>query len=258
MPSFFLNGTTVETGERMIGSNCQIKSPEFSHALDVFAAAGSDLRVSTTAHNSARFTYVSPAGTFLHTAFKDNYEKVRYTPYDCKPGRRCEHVVDGGYLDNSGAITAAEIVKAIQNRATDPSSPHIPVEPHVIVISYRKEPPPFAVPERWLNEVLSPVRAIMATRGARADLAVGQVAPQTDAQVIDFRLVQRQGTIPMPLGWLLSLHTRSAIDAQVGGSAKENHDSMVTVVNILQSTIRPDQTQSEAAAAPAMKEMNYQ
>ena len=91
MPSFFLNGTTVETGQRMIGSNCRIAAPELSDALDDFDAAGLDLPVTTTALNSARFTYVSPAGTFHR-----NPGGYPASPYKCEPGKRCEHVVDGG------------------------------------------------------------------------------------------------------------------------------------------------------------------
>jgi hypothetical protein len=257
MPSFFLNGTTVETGERMIGSNCRITTGEFRNALDVFTAAGSDLRVSTTAHNSARFTYVSPAGTFVHTAYTDG-KNDQYTPYQCKVGARCEHVVDGGYLDNSGAITASEILQAIQSRleARPPDAPQLDIDPYVIIISYTKDPPDPPASERWLNESLSPVRALLSTRGARADLAVSQIGPQTDAQVITFRLVQRKGTVPMPLGWLLSLHTRSAIDAQVGDDAPENREPMRQVAQALSSVVRPDMVQRSAAAAPAVKEMS--
>ncbi len=252
MPSFFLNGTTVETGERMIGSNCQVRSPEFSHALDAFTAAGSDLRVSTTAHNSARFTYVSPAGTFLRTRYKDDQG---YDPYRCDSGARCEHVVDGGYLDNSGGITAAEIVKAIQNRSKDPGAPHIAVEPYVLVISFATEPPEQASSVRWVNEVLSPVRALLNTRGARAVLAIGQIGHQTGARVIDFHLVQRRNTVPIPLGWLLSLYTRGAIDAQMGPDAKENGPAMKQVSDLLKGGIHADPTQEGAAAAPAVQEI---
>ncbi len=254
MPSFFLNGTTVETGERMIGSNCRITSSEFRNALDVFAAAGSDLRVSTTAHNSARFTYVSPAGTFRRTAYTDG-RNDQYSPYDCKAGDRCEHVVDGGYLDNSGAITAAEILETLQHHLRDLNAPRIAIDPHVIIISFEKDPPARAASERWLDESLSPVRALMSTRGARADLAVSRIGPQTGAHVIDFHLVQRPHTIPMPLGWLLSLHTRTLIDAQVGDGAQENKEAMRQVADALKTTALPDAVQRSAAAAPMVKEI---
>jgi len=245
MPSFFLNGTAVETGERMIGSNCRITPAEFSDALDVFDAVGYDLRVSSTAHNSARFTYVSPAGTV-----RRNPRGYPQSSYDCRPGGRCEHVVDGGYFDNSGAVTAAEVVNVIRRAAAQSG---VAVTPYVLVIRYTPENPPPAQPERWANEVLSPVRALLNTRGSRAVLAVGQLTPITEAPVVQFRLVQYPKTVPMPLGWLLSLHTRSAIDAQMGPDAKENGPAMKEIAALLQRPALADPVQQGAAAAPAVE-----
>jgi hypothetical protein len=74
--------------------------------------------LSTAAHMSARFTYVSPAGRFPDGT----------------------HVVDGGYFENSGATTALEILMrikeycAVQN-ITD-------VDPKVIMISNNPRRPP--------------------------------------------------------------------------------------------------------------------
>ena len=247
LPSLFLNATTVETGQRIIGSNCRIEAQEFSDALDVFAATGSDLRVSTTALNSARFTYVSPAGTVRRNPLGNPQ-----SPYACEPEARCEHVVDGGYFDNSGAITAAEIVEVIHARSR---ARNVTVTPYVLVIRYTPQEPPPAEPERWINEILSPVRTLLNTRGSRAVLAVAQLAPQTGARVLAFDLVQYPNTVPMPLGWLLSLHTRTAIDAQMGRDAKENGTEMAAVAEALQQTALADPIQQEAAAAPAVDRM---
>jgi hypothetical protein len=249
MPSFFFNGTAVETGARMVGSNCRLtpEAPELSNVLDAFEAAGADLRVSTTAHNSARFTYVSPAGTFLRNPLSEGQ-----SPYDCELGKRCEHVVDGGYFDNSGAITAAEIVNVISRRAKKNG---VAITPYVLVIRYARLNPRPVSPELWANEVLSPLRALLNARGSRAVLAVKQLTPQTTAQVIQFRLVQYPDTVPMPLGWLLSLHTRGAIDAQMGPKAEENGPAMAQVAAHLQRVALPDPTQQSAEAAPAVARM---
>jgi len=248
MPSFFLNGTAVETGQRMIGSNCRIGEPELADALDVFDAGGFDLRVSTTAHNSARFTYVSPAGTFLR-----NPRGYPASSYGCKPGARCEHVVDGGYFENSGAVTAAEIVNLIGRRAKQNG---IAIAPWVLVIRYTPKYPAPVASERWLNESLSPVRALLSTRNSRGVLAVAQLTPQTQAPVMDFTLIQYPNTVAMPLGWLLSLHTRGSIDAQMGPDAKENGPAMAKLAALLRRPALPDTTQQSAASAPAVQRMN--
>ena len=245
MPSFFFNGTTVETGSRLIGSNLRITPAEFSDALDVYDASGADLRVSTSAHNSARFSYLSPAGTVVRGA-----RPYKVSTFDCKPGERCEHVIDGGYFDNSGAITAAEVANVIRNTAK------LPVQPYVIVIDYAARFPAPPTSERFLNETLSPVRGLANARGARAVLAVTQLAPQIGSDhVIDFRLTQYPNTVPLPLGWLLSLATRGEIDAQVGRDSKYNVASMKQVAGLIQRPLLADKVQIDAASAPAVQEM---
>jgi hypothetical protein len=161
-------------------------------------------------------------------------------------------VVDGGYFDNSGAVTAAEIVDVIRHQSARNG---VAVSPWVLVIRYTPKNPPLATPERWANEVLSPVRALLNTRGSRAVLAVKQIRPQTGGQVISFDLVQYPNTVPMPLGWLLSLHTRGAIDAQMGRDTKENGKAMADIAMLLQSPAQADPTQQGAAAAPAVQQM---
>jgi len=63
----------------------------FLDSLDALHLLGKDVRASTAAHNSARFTYVSPAGDF---------------------GNSNGSVIDGGYYGNYGALSALEIARA--------------------------------------------------------------------------------------------------------------------------------------------------
>ena len=85
VPLLLLNATTVEGGRRALISPLPVRPREFPDTVDVRAAIGRPLSNSTAAHLSARFMYVSPAGT------------VR-TPDDEVAG----HLVDGGYFENSG------------------------------------------------------------------------------------------------------------------------------------------------------------
>ncbi|HTD52565.1 MAG TPA: hypothetical protein VK780_06040, partial [Thermoanaerobaculia bacterium] len=95
-PSLFLNGTEVETGRRVIFSPIRIEpsatSPAtqefvFKNARDGLDLLGGDLPVSGAVLMSARFTYVSPAGTI-------------------RDDKSIHRIVDGGYFENSGAATA--------------------------------------------------------------------------------------------------------------------------------------------------------
>ena len=62
----------------------------FIDSLDALHVLGNDVRASTAAHNSARFMYISPAGDL---------------------GSAHGSVIDGGYFENFGALSALEIAR---------------------------------------------------------------------------------------------------------------------------------------------------
>src|SRR6266480_3317359 len=191
VPSLFLNGTSVESGNRIIASNILIDA-NFLEATD---ATGKllpvsqhierrhpkiDMPLSTAAHMSARFTYVSPAGRFAPDG---------------------THVVDGGYFENSGAATALDILRQVNNELRQNAELRA-IIPQIIMISNnplgvasgsrdltmtkqalknvartaaaeaaRREPGTF------LEDALAPIYSLLATREARgeyAQRAIGQ------------------------------------------------------------------------------------
>ncbi len=90
-PILLLNATHEETGERIITAPVKIERDVFLDSLDALHLLGGDVRASTAAHNSARFTYVSPAGDL---------------------GNHNGFVIDGGYFENYGALSALELSRA--------------------------------------------------------------------------------------------------------------------------------------------------
>lgn len=201
-PLLFLNSTEVENGRRLIFSPIRIRpdagSPEtslsyFKNAGDGIDLLGGDLPVSAAVHMSARFTYVSPAGTIRA---KDGVHRV----------------VDGGYFENSGAATASEILEYLQSDS-NPQSGRL--SPHVILITHTEK----ALPNgQILSEELSPVRAIFATRVARGEHAVEELRGAAGEAWTEFSLQTDQG-VPLPLGWLLSAQARRAIDEAIDSPA---------------------------------------
>ena len=256
LPSLFLNSTSVERGNRIIASNCDVGDGQIPDATDLFATLGRDLRLSTAAHNSARFTYVSPAGSM----------------HDPKSGRLLGHVVDGGYFENSGAATAADLIAILQkNQNARPFTIHlilIKFEERVSDASERCATHPMAAPgpARSLNETLSPLRALLATRGARGVQAYAE-AMRLPVVPHQFILTQASKGIVLPLGWLLSGRTRNAIDLQIGPTilpgldcalvpfVEKNRDELLAISQMLnpaQVKIVPrevDTVQQEASAS---------
>jgi succinate dehydrogenase hydrophobic anchor subunit len=95
-PALLLNATHQETGRRIITSHIKIERDAFLDSYDALQVLGSDVRLSTAAHNSARFTYISPAGDLVGPA---------------KPNENQGYVIDGGYFENYGAETALELAR---------------------------------------------------------------------------------------------------------------------------------------------------
>lgn len=247
MPSLFLNGTIVETGQRIVASNLRLdredgQGTELANTADLFDAIGADVRVSTAVDNSTRFTYVGPAATLIRAKGGENSGSL----VDCEPGRRCEHVVDGGYFENSGSATISDILQVI-SRSKYASR----VRPHVIFINFTHEVPPPIVTTRRANEVLSPVRALLSVRGGHADLAQEELQEQvTPANYTRFLLVQPRKGATFPLGWLLADRTRNLMDAQMGPKSAQNGANVMRIATLLgqQNAVRRDLVQELAAA----------
>ncbi len=96
-PALFLNGTHVESGKRVVTSPLAVTMRHFDDAFDFFALHGREIRLSTAALNAARFPYVTPAGLMRAV-----------------DGTARGHIADGGYFENYGAETGAEVLRAVR------------------------------------------------------------------------------------------------------------------------------------------------
>ena len=244
-PLLLLNATHQESGRRLIASHVTIDQEIFLDAFDLHVLAEADIRASTAAHNSARFTYVSPAGALrnLH-------------------GERRGHVIDGGYFENFGAVTAAQLARAALveidlHRMKSGPDMGPPVIPLLVQISSDPDllerdrvqlgdadacriatagPMTFMPTSGWLwweeagddggriswaNQLVAPLKGIMATRGAHGLLASKSLAQATcdirdrlqDAVFAHFSMCDDASP---PLGWALSAGSREAIESFLG------------------------------------------
>lgn len=219
VPLLFLNSTVVETGQRIIVNPIGFGPDDFGRtfhdAHDAAAVIGAQVPLSTAVHMSARFTYVSPAGTIERRdadRASDELDWIR--------------VVDGGYFENSGAVTLAEIMLAVKRQAADmkvrirPVVLHISNEPLKRAGKVKEEAPGKRV---FLGEVLSPVRALLHVRPARGFQArevlsarVTQSPDQPDGGLyVHFRLCDYG--VMLPLGWMLSKPAQADMTFQLTG-----------------------------------------
>lgn len=206
LPALFLNGTWVEKGYRTLSTSIK-PDAHFLTLRDLHQVTGQQLRLSTAVHNSARFTYVSPAGTVKKAS-----------------GDTWGHVVDGGYFENSGTTTLAEAYRAMRAAAGSSWS-----SVHPIVLMITNDPQQddaaevHATPRA--NELLSPINAMLNTRGGRGSQARAQMQELVNAGGIfkEFGLQNIDG--PVPLGWMLSRAAMNTMDKRLACYLNELEDN---------------------------------
>jgi len=232
LPALFLNSTTVADGKRFIQHPFKpIATPQrqpWTAGLDGSSWLDPRVPLSEVVLNSARFTYVSPAGTLeTHTANPPVPDRMQ--------------LVDGGYFENSGTTTLLEVMRMVRAKA---KLRGLSLRFIVIHISNdalmsdfieqhdANHPMPFysvacpAVPgvlhERVSGEATAPLNALLDTRGARGEYARVQLLNALHADAIDpaagdmlwhFRLCP--GNYPIPLGWTISTPVFSELSRQL-------------------------------------------
>jgi hypothetical protein len=223
-PALFLNSTWVGNGRRIVASNLRYddKGPAsdfFKLVNDQLTIIGRDLRLSTAAHNSARFPFVSPPGMWK----------------DAKGDKIVGRLQDGGLFENYGAETALEIltyacdalhcVSAPGTQGASVASPGpgegVTVFPVVILISSDPSLPehfsdsPVNPPIEFSYELRATVRTYERVRGGRGQEAASQLEGWTagrGGRFFHFRMCdpETKGVQP-PLGWALSVAARQRI-----------------------------------------------
>ncbi|HEY0073562.1 MAG TPA: hypothetical protein VGB77_05625, partial [Abditibacteriaceae bacterium] len=119
IPALFLNTTNVETGQRLALNSIPASEKEFtSRALRTLSDEHPyvSMRLSTAAILSARFPFISPAGSipdYTEPKPDSSYPQGNYKAIAQVSQKR---YVDAGYYDNSGGATLFNILEAIKNR----------------------------------------------------------------------------------------------------------------------------------------------
>lgn len=264
MPRLLLNGTNATTGQRMIASTVALRDitadgrsvEVVAEALDQHAyldpaappggpGAGPDMRLSTAAHNSARFPVISPGGMWPR-------------------GRSL--VVDGGYFENFGAQTLLDLARYLQVRSRS-ERPRCPIRPIVVQISSDPElgdalADPAVDPavrgsgaaSRLWSVVGGPAGGILGARSARGILAAVELkrwketlgpdaAVLRDPVWVHFKMPSRTEAdrtdrcpgaeaVDPPLGWVLSRRSAEAIRGMLA-CTPGNREAMARLVEAL-------------------------
>ena len=256
VPALFLNTTHVETGRRYImasltrGDSAQRfrESHQNMHdSEDLLRLLGSDLKLSTAAHNSARFTYVSPPGRIQRN---DTLE--------------FGHVVDGGYFENSGLATLREVLEALPADRSQAIVLYLCNDPLPCNAKVDSVMAPIQ-PRSAMSEWLGPIRAILSTREARGSLSRADIADLSNVKFFQLNVCDaltagdttdvkqfdpvlrseaseeraRDRVISPPLGWLLSKVARDWMDKSLTRGPSRCRINNVIVMDSIQHLVRP-------------------
>lgn len=252
VPLLLLNGTSVEDGCRFNGSaldgsveteqagpqDCRSTGafddrllakgeredrllpesvlPGTRDLVDFLCEKPLDMRVSTVAIMSARFPFVSPSGRL----------ESRCDPRSADEARKITYVVDGGYLETSGASPIVEMWDQLEPLVLrhNGAQPRC-VVPFMIQIDNGYEGDAAAPASARPSELVAPGRTIVAARSARAAQAKAAAAllfnrsfpsagPRFDDRYAHF-VIQTHAGPKAPLGWALSRSAREELRAQL-------------------------------------------
>lgn len=214
IPPVFLNMTRVENGYPVYVSNLIISEPQYNPDLsgklsdsylprsfhyDILKKAPADVRFSTASLLSARFPYVSPAGTLTG-----------------KDGGNIG-LVDGGYFDNTGANTAYQVLFKL---AEQKESFGLQIVPVIVYIKNGLQTPDEKTSGRtMLYQLFAPIDTLMQGRDANTNndfLKLQDLVNSYQGQVITYSLQDdNDDPTTIPLGWALSRKAQNDIDHQV-------------------------------------------
>jgi hypothetical protein len=196
-PLLILNASSVETGERFeLATLALDATPPNTGPRSFFSTfAGWDVDIVTAARLSASFPFVSLAA---RARAADGPP-----PYDLP----APHFADGGYTENSGVLSALEVLDAALSRHCPAASPCTSASvPPIILLRLRPFDPEARKLEdarsgfAWLTAGLSPIETLLAVREASQneritlDLALFEAKWQTRGVKIEI--------IDLPLGGL--------------------------------------------------------
>jgi hypothetical protein len=257
-PILLLNATHEESGKRIITSHVLVERNVFIDALDALHVLDRDVRASTAAHNSARFSYISPAGnlgrrkkpTEDSKGWPTNWESLN-TAWHAWLAEWNGSVIDGGYFENYGALSALELArhaKATLDKekaqvklvvlmiSSDPdlarAHPLVRIEQPdgltCVVSSTEREPgtspqspnylsvDPGQVANAWLNELVAPLQGVEAAREAHGNRAAAELALEICGEFGRQGRMASPTTTPPSSTPPSSLQTQAALTAYQG------------------------------------------
>ncbi|GEM_PF-5798495 len=197
LPNLFINSAHTESGRRAVVSNLSWDEDEWQ-SNNINKLIGKDMPLSTATLLSARFPILTPGAKIIDS--DNNYWGT---------------LVDGGYYDNYGTVTAANLYYDIR-KIYKPSQlkivvlmilngDNVPENPEPIKCAYELR----TVPATFLN-----ARTVRPENSLKM---LSALLTEYNDKVITIQLDRKKGE-NLPLGWCLSDKAMNIMDKQLAGS----------------------------------------
>jgi len=215
--------------------------PETSAAISLPRMVPSKaLRLSTAVLLSARFPVISPIAIVRNATADDEL-----------------HIVDGGYADNSGTVTAAEVVAALHASAA-----RLGLQDKVRTVGIVITDNPVEIGEKSADAdrkhrenlertaagaVLAPFETMDRIRqslSAKHRAAFSETLSRSGGEVLDGFALQAS-RIEFPLGWMLSHGTRTALTDQIETLSKDPSGDFERIRRLIRQTRESARTGSK-------------
>lgn len=218
VPSLFINTTQVENGYPVVLSNIRFDAGQDKNVTngkldfprdfyaDILKEPSLDVPLSTASLLSARFPFVSPAGTLEE-----------------KNGGTIS-LVDGGYFDNTGANTAYQVLfnikKWYEDKYTGKSVYRERIKPIIVYLTNGINVPDETYSSRtMIGQLLAPIETSFQIRDSNTKnnlLKLRDYVEFYGGEFITYSLQKPGATeTDIPLGWALSREVQKEIDSRV-------------------------------------------
>ena len=252
-PALIFNATSVQTGQRVVVSSLHF-SPDMTdngavpiELHDLMGTPSLDVTLGDAALLSARFPLISPAGAIVTGETGDGSQALK------------TRLVDGGYFDNFGAVTAEDIFFRLADKDLRPIVVQISSDPSLQAKRQETAENMAARTAGWG----APLWAVLASRNARGLQAADALrrtaaeflkpasdAPEPEqsnslqstdqANYFHFRLSDprtaenKTGDLPrpVPLGWTLSHASQKALNDEL--TSPPNKREFIRLMRLLQ------------------------
>jgi len=239
-PALVFNTTEVGSGRRRLvapfvfsGSDVEFLPIWDDAETERSGAKLSNLPVSAAAILSARFPWITPAGSFYDQELDSKTDAPKRDGKG-RPVLTKIRLVDGSYFENSGVATALDLMRSMEDAAHKHGFAD-QIQLHLIVLTRGGYPQQTFF---GLNEAISPVQALLNTRTSRAYITIAEAdrelgepgvvgSPALARRPSSMKKISlRDMDYSPPLGWRLSSITLLLILAQNGfpGECPEKWD----------------------------------